>query len=168
MSSICSPLRVMLPQWSHKNVRFLIFLHSKRKIDFTPRIISSSINDDSVPKQPQAISPFLSLYICFYAHIHTELWSYNWFFFFLPLSSSAVGLWSFGGALRTGGWSTTQVQSIHQFMNCYCINPDLKYLELVKASRNCKLTLCLIEHVYIFKITFSHIAYASSFWAYDL
>ncbi|WJZ81029.1 hypothetical protein VitviT2T_000892 [Vitis vinifera] len=43
----------MLPQWSHKNVRFLIFLHSKRKIDFTPRIISSSINDDSVPKQPQ-------------------------------------------------------------------------------------------------------------------
>ncbi|KAL6350460.1 hypothetical protein AAG906_019107 [Vitis piasezkii] len=53
MSSICSPLRVMLPQWSHKNVRFLIFLHSKRKIDFTPRIISSSINDDSVPKQPQ-------------------------------------------------------------------------------------------------------------------
>lgn len=45
-----------MPEWRHRNTRvFLLFLHSKRKMSFVPRKISSSKNEDSVslPKQSQ-------------------------------------------------------------------------------------------------------------------
>lgn len=58
MSSLCSSFRILAPQWRHKNVRFFIFLHSKKKTSFVPSVISSSASDDSVPtpKQSQVLS----------------------------------------------------------------------------------------------------------------
>ncbi|XP_059447425.1 uncharacterized protein LOC132178869 [Corylus avellana] len=54
MSSLCSSFRILAPQWRHKNVRFFIFLHSKRKTSFVPSVISSSTGDDSVPTPKQS------------------------------------------------------------------------------------------------------------------
>ncbi|XP_059655912.1 uncharacterized protein LOC132302923 isoform X2 [Cornus florida] len=55
MSSLFSSFRVLVPQRRHNgNVRFLIFVHSKRKITFPPSQISSSLNDDSVSPPPNS------------------------------------------------------------------------------------------------------------------
>jgi hypothetical protein len=68
MSSFCSSFRILAPQWRHKNVRFFIFLHSKRKTSFVPSVISSSTSDDSVPtpKQSQVLSLSHSISLAVY------------------------------------------------------------------------------------------------------
>uniref|UniRef100_A0A2N9EBH3 CCHC-type domain-containing protein n=1 Tax=Fagus sylvatica TaxID=28930 RepID=A0A2N9EBH3_FAGSY len=56
-SSLCSSFRIVAPQWRHKNVCLLLFLHSKRNITFIPSVMSmmsSSTSDDSVPIPKQS------------------------------------------------------------------------------------------------------------------
>ena len=125
MSSICSSLGVMAPQWSHNKVRFLIFLHSKRKIDFSPRIISSSINDDSifVPKQPQAISlslslPLslaLSLSLFIYMHIYMMIFYLTIVLFYLSIGSWVMILRRSSSAWRLIYNPGSVHSSIHTF-----------------------------------------------------
>ncbi|KDP31467.1 hypothetical protein JCGZ_15347 [Jatropha curcas] len=52
MSSICGSLGLLVSHWKHSNTRFLIFLHSKRKINFCSTVVYCSDND-SVSKQSQ-------------------------------------------------------------------------------------------------------------------
>ncbi|XVE85921.1 hypothetical protein DITRI_Ditri17bG0130800 [Diplodiscus trichospermus] len=55
MSSLCPFFRPLLPQWRQKSARFLVILHSRKKISFKPCSFSSSSIDDStsLPKQNQ-------------------------------------------------------------------------------------------------------------------
>ncbi|KAB1208012.1 hypothetical protein CJ030_MR7G000796 [Morella rubra] len=55
MSSLCSSFRILAPQWRHKSLCFLIFVHSKRNISFTPGVISSSTSEDSVPSPKEML-----------------------------------------------------------------------------------------------------------------
>lgn len=65
MSSICSSVGLLVPQWRHwRNTRFLILFRFKRNISFVSPVIYCS-NNDSISKQSQALSLSLFL-ICVY------------------------------------------------------------------------------------------------------
>ncbi|KAG8663223.1 uncharacterized protein LOC110608485 [Manihot esculenta] len=57
MSSICSSVGLLVPQWRHwRNTRFLILFRFKRNISFVSPVIYCS-NNDSISKQSQGYDP---------------------------------------------------------------------------------------------------------------